>query len=254
MLGDNNQNQKKYETQYYSNLRIRNYEAKTAIGISFSAGLMKIAIQKENEQHRYDDLIVASLPPKKATILLHEMNLMEESSQADSKAYGVTLGLSEVQTAIAFQIVNDTKYLRIAKVNSDGSIQDQRSFEFTNGTDAGLQWSDFDTMVYKKDIVDNVDYTMLKTAIEEFARGQSGAYAYGGLYMDRYQQSSLGNRINAIMDKLGIERQQNNSNFQRSNNGFFSNNNGSDTTSSGSSEHKSFSQISSMLDGDDDED
>jgi hypothetical protein len=72
--------------------------------------------------------------------------------------------------------------------------------------------------------------------------------------MDRYQQSSLGNRINAIMDKLGIERQQNNSNFQRSNNGFFSNNNGSDTTSSGSSEHKSFSQISSMLDGDDDED
>ena len=252
MLGDanNNQQQKKYETQYYSNLRIRNYEAHIAIGIVFSAGLMKISIQKENDQHRFEDMISASLPPKKAMLLLHEMDIMDSQDKPDSKAYGVTLGLSDVQTAIAFQVVNGNKHLRIAKVNSDGSIQDQRSFEFVSGTDSGMQWTDFDNMKCTKDVVDGVDYKMLKTSIEDFARGQSGAFAYGGLYMDRYQQSSLSTKINAIMDKLGIERQQNNSNFQRSGNGFFNNN----STSGGSSEHKSYSQISSMLDGDDDED
>lgn len=248
MLGDANNNQtKKYDAQYYSNLRIRNYEAKIAIGITFSSGLMKISIQKENEQHRYDDVISASLPPKKAMILLHEMDAMEKAKQSDSKAYGVTLGLSDVQTAIAFQTVNNKKYLRIAKVNPDGSIQEQRSFEFVDGADNGLQWTDFDAMKYSKDVVDGIDYSMLKTAIEEFARGQSGAYAYGGLYLDRYQQSSLSTRVNAIMDKLGIERQQGNSNYTRSNNGFFSGGGG------GTSEHKSFSQISSMLDGDDED-
>ena len=253
MLGDNTNNnqQKKYETSYYSNLKIRNYDAHVAIGVRYSGGLMVISIQKENDQHRYEDIISAPLPPKKAAILLHEMDAMEASGNTDSKAYGVTLGLSDVQTAIAFQIVNGTKHLRIAKVESSGRIQEQRAYEFTNGVDSGLQWSDFDSMKFSKDVVDDVDYRMLKEAIADFARGQSGALAYGGLYMDRYQQGSLGNKINAIMDKLGIERQQNNSNYQRSGNGFFNNTN---NTESSNSDHKSYSQISSMLDGDEDED
>ena len=253
MLGDtqnsNNNQNKSTSAQYYSNLRIRNYESKTGIGIVFSGGLMNISIQKENEQHKYEDIIKASLPPKKAMILLREMDAMEKAKQSDSKTYGVTLGLSDVQTAIAFQIVNGKKYLRIAKVNPDGSIADQKSFEFADGVDVGLQWSDFDSMKFTKDTVDGIDYEMLKTAIEEFARGQSGAYAYGGLYLDRYQQASLGNKINSIMDKLGIERMSNNSNYQRSNNGYFTASGGN----VGSSEHKSFSQISSMLDGDDED-
>ena len=246
-LGDN---QKRSEPTYYSNLRPRNYDSHLAIGISYSSGLMKIAIQKENDQHRYDDLIVASLPPKKATILLHEMMQMEAAGGSDTRAYGVTLGLSSVQTAIAFQIVNGNKHLRIAKVNSDGSIQDQKAYEFQSGVDSGLQWSDFDTMKFTKDVVDDVDYTMLKAAIEEFARGQSGAFAYGGIYMNRYMDSSLNSRVNAVMDKLGIERQANNSNYNRSGGGFFDQNGSSNNATS---EHRSYSDISSMLDDDEDE-
>ena len=244
-LGDNEQ--KNFEPTYYSNLGPRNYDNHTAIGISFSTGLMKIAIQKENEQHKYDTMIEASLPPKKATILLHEMNAMEESGGDDSRACGVVVGLSSVQTAIAFQIVNGVKHLRIAKVNQDGSIKEQKAYEFANGVDSGLQWSDFDSMKYSKDIIDDIDYVMLKAAIEEFARGQSGAYAYGAFYMNRYSEKSLSTRVNAIMDKLGIERQSGNSNFQRGG-GFFSE---GSNNSAARSEHKSYSDISSMLDDED---
>ena len=215
---------------------------------------MKVAISKENENHTYDDLITASLTPKKAIILLYEMDQMELAAEADSttRAFGVTLGLGDVQTAIAFQVVNGTKHLRIAKVNSDGSIADQKAYEFQNGTDSGLQWSDFDRMSYTKDVVDNVDYTMLKNAIADFARNMSGAAAYGQNYMNRYDNNILTSKMNAIMDKLGIERRSGNSNYATGG-GFFSNNNGSGNSgNNATSEHQSYSDISSML-GDDDE-
>lgn len=250
-LGDfgtnNNENGKKnFEPTYYSGLKIRNYDSKLAVGVSFNNGLMNIAIQKENDNHRYDDLIKASIPPKKALILLHEMDLMESAEDNVSRSYGITLGLSEVQTAIAFQIVNGVKYLRIAKVNSDGSIKDQKAYEFANGTDSGLQWSDFDRMTFTKDVVDGIDYQMLKNAIADFARGSSGAFGYGQLYMNRYENNVLTSKINSIMDKLGIERRSNNNNY--SGGGFFNNND----SYSGTSDHKSFTQVSSML-GEDDE-
>ena len=256
-LGDtrnnsSNNNNQKYETSYYSGLRIRNYDNHTAIGIVFSAGLMNIAIQKENAEHKYEDAIKASLTPKKAIILLHQMDQLEQCKEETSDAYGVTLGLGDVQTALAFQIVNGNKHLRIAKVNSDGSIKDQKAFEFTGGTDSGLKWSDFDRMSFSKDVVDDVDYQMLKTAIADFARSSSGALGYGQLYLNRYSESSLNNKVLAIMSKLGIETgSRNNSNYG-SGNGFFSNNNSGNDSYSATSEHKTYTQISSML-GEDDE-
>ncbi len=249
-LGDSrnnssNSNNQKFETQYYSGLKIRNYDEHTAIGVTFSAGLMNIAIQKENAEHRYEDAIKASLTPKKAIILLHQMDLLEQSEGETTDAYGVTLGLGDVQTALAFQVVRGNKHLRIAKVNSDGSIKDQKAFEFVGGTDSGLKWNDFDRMNFSKNIVDDVDYQMLKTAIADFARSSSGALGYGQLYLNRYSESSMNNKVIAIMNKLGIETgSRNNSNYG-SGNGFFSGNNAT-------SEHKSYTQISSML-GDDDE-
>ncbi len=237
---NNSNNNGRYDPSYYSGLKIKNYDSKTAIGIVFTSGLMNISIQKEDEStHKYEDIIKASLTGKKALILLHEMDLMEADEAEVTKAYGVTLGLGDVQTAFAFQKVNGTKYMRIAKVNSDGSIKDQKSFEFANGVDSGVQWSDFDRMSFGKDVVDDIDYIMLKNTIEDFSRNLSGAAGYGQIYLNRYDQSSMTNKVNAIMDKLGIERRSNNSNYGSGNNGFFNNAN---------SEHKSMSQYSSMLD------
>lgn len=242
---NNNSNNGKFEPSYYSGLKIRNYENKNAIGIVFTSGLMNISIQKEDEStHKYEDVIKASLTAKKALILLHEMDLMEADEAEVTKAYGVTLGLGDVQTAFAFQRANGIKYMRIAKVNSDGSIKDQKSFEFANGVDNGVQWSDFDRMSFGKDTIDDLDYIMLKNTIADFSRNLSGAAGYGQIYLNRYDQSAMTNKINAIMDKLGIERRSNNSNYGNGNNGFFSNSNAN-------SEHKSMSQISSMLDDDD---
>lgn len=229
---------KTFDPTFYSNLKIRNYNNHLSIKIEYNKGLMKISIQKETEeQFKFEELISANLTAKKAMILVHEMDQMEQSEE-DGKAYGVMVGLAETQTAIAFQIVNGVKHLRIAKIDtSNGSVKDQKAFEFQNNSDTGMHWTNFDTMKYNQDIVNDVDYVMLKTAIADFARAQSGASAYGHLYMNRYSENVLTTKVNAIMDKLGIERRSNNNNYSNVSGDIFN----------ATSEHKSYSQINSML-------
>lgn len=242
-LGDsrtnnNGNNNKNYDNTYYSNLKIRNYNNHLALKIEYRSGLMKISIQKEADQYKFEELISVNLTAKKAMILVHEMDQMEQCEE-EGKAFGVMVGLANTQTAIAFQNVNGVKHLRIAKIDSnDGSVKDQKAFEFQNNSDTGMHWTNFDTMKYSQDIVNDVDYVMLKTAIADFARAQSGATAYGHLYLNRYSENVLTTKVNAIMDKLGIERRSNNNNYSSVGGDFFEN-----TTS----EHKSYSQINSML-------
>lgn len=237
-----NNGSRKSDYNYYSGLKIRNYNDHTGITISFSGGLMKIGIAKEGDNHRYEDELAASLTPKKVAILLDQMAKVEAGEKG---AFGTVVGMSEIQTAIALQDVNDGRHLRIAKVAQDGKIQDQRTFTFPKESDAGMKWSDFDGMKYTKEFNDNIDYQLFKNALEDFVRGISGAYAYGGLYMNRYNEFSTSNKLNAALEKLGV--QVNTGGYRATNNGFFSGNNNA------GSAHKTYTDIESMISDDDDE-
>ena len=239
---DNNSNRNNSNIiTYYSGLRIRNYNDSTAINISYSSGLMKISIGKQGNDNKYEDELSASITPKKAAILVDQLSHFEAGEEG---VFGIVLGLGEVQTAVGFQKIDDNKYLRIAKVDKNGTITDQRTFTFPAGSDPSYRWSDFDNMKFTRSYNDDIDYMMLKNAIIDFARNMSGAAAYGGLYMNRYQEGANNNKIAAICGKLGISTGNNNRNY--SNNGYFSNNN-SNTTS----QHRSYDEISSMIDDDD---
>jgi hypothetical protein len=247
-----NQNNRRYSNTYYSGLRIRNYSDHNAINISFSNGLMNIGIAKEDEEtHKFTNEIEAFITPKKAMVLLDQMQHFENNEDG---VFGVVVGMSDIQTAIGFQLLNDNRYLRIAKVNREGRITDQRTFAFPKDADAGYTWSDFENMKFDRVFNDMIDYLMLKDAISDFARGMSGSYGYGTLYMNRYQEASYTTKLNAVLDKLGIPYSNNSNNSNRNtNNGYFNQSNNYSNNST-ASQHRSYEEISSMIDDDDDED
>lgn len=229
---------------YYSGLRLRNYQEGNAINITFSSGLMQIGIARPDENNRYQNEISASLTPKKAAIIVDQLSHFEAGEKG---VFGTVLGLGEIQTAIGFQALDDKKYLRIAKVDKTGKITDQRTFTFPQNADPAYHWSDFDNMKFVRSYNDEIDYNMFKNALIDFARSMSGAGAYGGLHMNRYQESSLNSKIFGICSKLGVNLGNNFSNNNRSTGGGYFNNNNS---GSATSQHRSYEEISSMIDDD----
>lgn len=244
-----NRNNNANSISYYSGLRIRNYNDNNAINITFRSGLMVVGIAKRNDNNIYEDEISASLTPKKAAILVDQMTHFEAGEEG---VFGTVLGMSDVQTAIGLQVKDDNKYLRIAKVDKVGKIVDQRTFAFPKSSDPSYSWSDFDNMKFTRSYNDNIDYQMFKNALIDFARNMSGAAAYGGLYMNRYQDGGAYNKLNAIAVKLGVSSGNNNGNRNYSNNGFFNNSNNSNNNRSANSQHRSYDEITSMIDDDDD--
>ena len=252
MLSDaNNRNFSGKQTagsqNYYSGIRFRNYDDHNELNFTFGIGLLRIGISKEGDDHRYTEEINASVPPKKALVLLDQIKILEEKGEG---IYGTTLGLGDVQTAIAIQFKDDNRYVRIAKVNKDGRIQDQRTFCFYKNSDAGYNWSDFDNMKFTKNYNNDIDFETFKTILADFARGMSGAFGYGTLYLNRYQDNSMTNKINAALEKLGvpINRGGNRGSNYSNSNGYFNSGN----NSGGVSQNKSYSDIESMI-GDEDE-
>ena len=248
-FNNNNQNNNSKSvgsTTYYSGLRIRNYTDNNAISINFSNGLMKVSISKPDENNRFQDVISASLSPKKAAIMVDQI---EKLGDSEDGVLGTVLGMGEVQTAIGIQRRDGINYLRIAKVDKTGNITDQGSFTFQTNADPSYRWSDFDHMKFTKSYNNDIDFDMFKNALIDFARNISGAAGYGTLYLNRYQDSSMSNKISAICGKLGINT---NTNTNRSYNGggFFTNNdNGGNNPTS---QHRSYDEIASMIDDDDD--
>ena len=230
---------------YYSGLRIRNYNDSNAINISYSNGLMRVSIGEQGDDNRYStNELSASLSPKKAAILVDQLTQFEAGEEG---VFGTVLGLGDIQTAIGLQMKDEKKYLRIAKVDKTGKITDQRTFCFQTNSDPAYRWSDFDGMKFTRTYNDEIDYTMFKNTLIDFARNMSGAAAYGGLYMNRYQEGSMSTKIAAICGKLGVNTGSSNTNNRNYNGGYFSNNNNSNATS----QHRSYDEISSMIDDDD---
>lgn len=245
--GNNGNSRNANNTSYYSGLRITNYNEGNAITMGFSNGLMKIAISRPDENNRYQEEIAAFLTAKKAAIFVDQLSKLEAGEEG---VFGTVLGMSEVQTAIGMVVKDDIKYLRIAKVDKNGIIQEQRTFAFSKNTDPGYRWSDFDNMKYTKTYNDEIDYTMFKNTLIDFSRNMSGAAGYGTLYLNRYQDNSMSARIAAICGKLGVNTGNGGNSNRSYGGGYFSGNDSN--RGNATSQHRSYDEISSMIDDDDD--
>jgi hypothetical protein len=249
---ENNNNAKIFEPSYYAKTYFNNYETNMSINITYSSGLMKLSIgNRSSENGRSEEIINASLTGLKAQLLVNAMDQMEKDiidGTAEGKSYGTSVGMGDVVKAVAFTVENGEKKFIIAKVSKDGHVSEKTTYTFAKDSNYFMDWTDFDAMKFSKHFDNDIEITLLKNALADFSRGLSGAAAYGGLYLNRYEQGRDRNKISSIMDKLGISVRQGGQSYNRSNSNYFSN-----TEGNRSSEHKSFADIDSMLGSEDDD-
>ena len=258
-LGDtrgNGQQQRQFDPEYYSRVRFNHYEEKLSLSINYSTGMMKLIINKSNDQTgRPEAIATLWLTPKKAKLLVGELDAFNEEftkgKLSPNKAFGITTGVSDVSTVGAFHVNADGgRAFTVAKVDASGTIQERYEYNFAKDSDFSVRWDNFDAMKMTKEYNNDIDIMMLRDALENFSYNGAGGASYVGLDLGRYETRSRENKLNAIAAKLGIEtNRSNNYNRERSGNNFFNGMN----PPQGSSDHKSFNDIESMIAGEDEE-
>ena len=205
----NNNNNQRQESSFYSRLRFADRESGKSVRIKYWKGLMCISISKgaEGENgYKVDDIASVYLSPLKAKMLADAL----EEFIADPKhtPVGVNVGISETQTCVVFwHEENGAITMAIAKIDGSGKKESEELYTFVSEYDYYLEFKDYAKMKFDKHNVENIHITSLIIALREFFNGICGGMAYSVMDYARFDISRTTTRLNAIMDKLGIQRQ-----------------------------------------------
>ena len=220
-------NNKLYDNTYYSRLRFRGKEH--AISIYYRSGLMCLEVY-DLEENTYKVLPKTNifLSPTKANILSQEIRSFKEYLQRDdvkeNVAFGVNGGMGEKVSYIGFHTNKDKDIIiTIGKFDNNGQILEHYDVVLPKDYNYGLEWKDISAMNIEKVYHNQVDLDMIHNAITDFGRNMSGAAAYAGLDLGRYDQARILRKMDPIYDKLGIERKYGNNNSNYGSNNFLSN-------------------------------
>lgn len=253
---------RRFDSTYYSRLHFTNYPESTRLNITYSAGLMKLTIAiAPIEGEQYEDKITLNLTGNKAKLFLNAITNFEKNfdKASISNSYGVTTGMGEISTVGAVHKTStDGIAITIAKVDKNGTITERYDFNFPQNYDYSLSWDDFNNMKLTKDYDDKLGFEMFKDALTQFTVTYNGAAGYNTIDLGRYDQGSNRTKIEAIMEKMGLQVQGNNSNYQRRSSGgnyFNAMNPPEDNGYSNTKSNNSYSTHVSLDDlmGDDDE-
>lgn len=233
-------NNKLWDTQYYSRLKIKNVDGKLQLSASFRSGLLILSLDEVSESYNTTSVETIYLSPTKALLLASELDAFlkytKEGNIVDGKGFGVNGGMGEKVSYIAFHATADnTKYVTIGKFDGSGNIIEKRTMAFNKDYHYALEWNDVDAMNTTERVVyDDVELDQLSALLKDFARSMSGAIAYSVADTARYDTARILGKMDPIYDKLGIERRHGNGygsgNTNRSNN--FLNNLGSTKSNS----------------------
>lgn len=229
---------KTYEGTYYSRLVLKNSNHKR-LSITYKIGLMVLEISNttvsgDSFKSEVEEQIFLS--PAKAHMLTNQINNMLEYRKSENvdprKAFGVTAGMKEKVTFIAFSVDEDLSIVvTIGKFDSNGVITESAVFKFDQDFNYSLEWDDLAANSLTKVYDNEMDILMLRDAIADFSRAMSGAAGYATLDLNRYEAQKNYRRIDQIFDKLGIERATyGNRNYSGGNNDFLSNANSKSTS------------------------
>ena len=235
-IGDNNYNgerKKLYEQTYYSRFKIKNTETKLVLNAQFSAGLLNLTIDEQQDGFKYETIQKVSLSPYKAKMFSYEIKKFREYLNGNVKenvAFGVPAGMGERVSYIGIHATKDkVPVITIGKFDNDGNIIDQASITFNSNYYFGLEWKDISENKVDKVYHNIVELDMFEQLINSFADSMNGAFAYSFADLTRYDNARILGKLDPIYDKLGIERRTYNNRGNGSNN--FLNNTQSTTKS-----------------------
>lgn len=233
MLGDNNNNQK-YEPNYYSRIRFKNQDESLLMGFTFWKGLLKIGISKfENtgyqangyQQNKSNDVISLYLSPTKARMMGLYIRQIVESKNDITR--GISTGSGENQGLFAIYRKNNKYFAVLAKVDNKGKYISYNEFEFKSEYHFGLSINNLESLEFAKDYMDTIELYQLSELLMDYARYANGAVGAMVHDSNRYEFAKLNDMVFKISNKVGASSK---SSKGSSSDSYFNNNGGSDST------------------------
>lgn len=226
----NNTQRKNFEDSYYSRFLLSDGKGKY-LKVKFWAGKLALSIavgDDSNGKFQYKETATIFLNPFKAKALADV--LKEFIADKNHKPVGVVVGAGDPSSCATFMYKDGSIVLNICKVTGDGARTDSDNFVFQSDYHYSVLYKNFDKIDFEKQYRNDIEVDALEKLLEDFYRSSNSAYAYAVMDLSRYSYNRLKSNTEAIMDKLGIQRQSSKGP------GFFTNDNGngSSTTSASS--------------------
>lgn len=200
-----------YENTYYSRIRVKNDDAKLALGFSYRSGLLIAEISEIKQGFQYEPLESIYISPTKALLLTKEIKkfkaYLAEGKIKDNKAFGVTTGMGEKVSYIGFHADKDSKiYITIGKIDGSGNITNSATIPLNNEYHYAVEWNNIEAMDLEKVFYDTTELDQFENMLIDFSRYMSGALAYSVVDLARYDIAGIKSKMDPIYDKLGIEK------------------------------------------------
>ena len=272
-VGNNNQQQNKGRTTY-TPIKYINPDSnvdKTRLSYEYWNSTLKIKITNRkdtgNSEIVFDDMdsAVIFLTPDKARIFANVIkNFLKDPIKYNNSGVNTTKGVVTLNNGAQHGTTNPCLIIRQIE-QTDGTVQKTYAYEFkTNYHYAitNLDASDTEIRGFDKDFDSyrNLEIEQLLTMLENFINASTYAYAAAAGKANEYRENTMNNKIDAIMNKLGVEYT---GRSQRSTGSFFDNNgrnssgnnynanNNNTMSSSGMEGANKYNQLGSLDDIDD---
>jgi hypothetical protein len=202
------------DTTYYSRFNLKNGNNQS-LGVTFWAGLLQISIDTRNPEDmysRFEPVIKINLSSMKARLLEREIDAFIEYIKTaktidEKKAFGVNAGLGEKVTFIALHANKDQiPIITIGKFDESGTITETHDMVLSDKEfHYSLNWSDLSSNKLDKNFHSDAELMQLRDLVSNFAHNMDGAIAYSVADIMRYDIKREHNKLDQMMNKMGIE-------------------------------------------------
>lgn len=204
---------KNNDSTYYSRFNLKNGNNQS-LGVTFWAGLLQISIDSKNPDDmysKYESDIKINLSPMKTRLFEKEIDAFIDYLQSktidENKAFGVNAGLGDQVTFIALHANKDkVPIVTIGKFDGSGTITESHDMILsTPDYHYSLNWSDLKSNKLDKNFHGDVEIAQLRDLVSNFAHNMDGSLAYSVADLMRYDIKRENNKLDQMMNKMGIE-------------------------------------------------
>lgn len=205
-----NQNQQKnFEPQYFSRIRLSDQDTNTSLTFRYWKGLLVFRVDAVTPQSNggveFTELNSAYFSPFKAQVFAAAIG--EFMTDKKHMPIGINLGSGEKQTCVTFIHDEKNDKMTIFNISPTGEKEKEVSMFFSNDYNYYLEFKDVSKIDYKKVYHNGLELEMIKGMLEQFSAAMYGGYAYAVMDYQRFHNTRTDNNFNKIMDKLGIQRE-----------------------------------------------
>lgn len=208
-FGNNNgQNNSSRDANYYSRLRISNYNDSLSLNFTYWSGLLKLAIvqfsQDSMQSSDRTELATIYLSPIKARMFAECIEDIAKD-KSDDVIYGVDTGLNEVKGVITIGRKRGETFITIGKASDNAGYESYQEFRFEKNNLYRMNMTDLKKFKYNKEYDNVVELKQLVALLLDYSNAMGGGYAYAAHDINRYQTSKSNALLASIAEKMGVK-------------------------------------------------